>query len=80
LLVPRSNNQLDFNITGPGRIVATDNGDATSHESFQAKSKKAYNGLCLVIVAADKGATGSITLKAVSKGLKDSSVAINIQK
>ena len=80
LLVPRSNNQLDFSITGPGRIVATDNGDATSHESFQAKSKKAYNGLCLVIVAADKGATGSITLKAVSKGLKDSSVAINIQK
>jgi beta-galactosidase len=80
LLVPRSNNLLDFSITGPGRIVATDNGDATSHESFQAKSKKAYNGLCLVIVAADKGATGSITLKAVSKGLKDSSVTINIQK
>jgi beta-galactosidase len=80
LLVPRSNNQLDFSITGPGRIVATDNGDATSHVPFQAKSKQAYNGLCLVIVAADKGATGSITLIAVSKGLKGSSVAINIQK
>lgn len=80
LLVPRSDNQLDFSITGPGRIVATDNGDATSHVPFQAISKKAYNGLCLVIVAADKGATGSITLKAVSKGLKSSSVAINTQK
>ena len=32
LLVPRSNNQLNFSIEGPGKIVATDNGDATSHE------------------------------------------------
>jgi beta-galactosidase len=80
LTVPRTGNQLDFSIEGPGRIVATDNGDATSHESFQAKSKKAYNGLCLVIVAAEKGASGAITLKASSKGLKGSSIVINTQK
>jgi beta-galactosidase len=78
LLVPKSNNQLNFSIEGPGRIVATDNGDATSHESFQAKSKKAYNGLCLVIVAAEKGATGSFTVKAESKGLKTASVKVDI--
>jgi beta-galactosidase len=80
LTVPRSGNQLDFSIEGPGRIVATDGGDANSHESFQSNSKKAYNGLCLVIVAADKGASGSLTLKAESKGLIGSSVAINILK
>ncbi|MGC1389634.1 MAG: beta-galactosidase GalB [Bacteroidales bacterium] len=78
LLVPKSNNQLNFSIEGPGRIVATDNGDATSHELFQAKSKKAYNGLCLVIVAAEKGATGSFTVKAESKGLKASTVKVDI--
>jgi len=78
LLVPRSNNQLNFSIAGPGRIIATDNGDATSHESFQAKTKKAYNGMCLVIVAADKGATGSLTVKAESKGLKAGSVKVDI--
>ena len=78
LLVPRSSNQLNFNIDGPGRIIATDNGDATSHESFQAKSKKAYNGMCLVIVAADKGATGSLTINAESKGLKAGSVKVDI--
>ena len=78
LLVPKSNNQLYFSIEGPGKIVATDNGDATSHESFQAKSKKAYNGMCLIIVAADKGASGSFTVKAESKGLKSSSVKINL--
>ncbi len=78
LMVPRSNNQLNFSIEGPGRIVATDNGDASSHESFQARSKKAFNGLCLVIVAAEKGATGSFTVKAESKGLKTAAVKVDI--
>jgi beta-galactosidase len=80
LLVPGSSNQLNFSIEGPGKIVATDNGDATSHESFQAKSKKAYNGMCLIIVAAEKGASGSFSVKAESKGLKGSAVTINISR
>ncbi len=79
LLVPRSNNQLTFSIEGPGSIVATDNGDATSHESFQAKTKKAYNGMCLVIVAADKGAKGAFTVKAEAKGLKAGSIKVEIE-
>jgi len=78
LLVPKSNNQLTFSIEGPGRIIATDNGDATSHESFQARSKKAYNGMCLVIVAAEKGAKGSFTVKAESKELKAAAVKVDI--
>jgi beta-galactosidase len=78
LLVPRTSNVLNFSIEGPGKIVATDNGDAASHESFQAKTKKAYNGMCLVIVAADKDAKGSFTVKAESKGLKTAMVKISI--
>jgi beta-galactosidase len=78
LLVPRSSDLINFSIAGPGRIIATDNGDATSHESFQAKSKKAYNGLCLVIVSAEKGSSGSFTVKAESKGLKGATVKVDI--
>jgi beta-galactosidase len=80
LPVPRSNNQITFSIEGPGRIVATDNGDATSHESFQSPSKKAFNGMCLVIVAAEKGASGPFTVKAESIGLKSASVIVNVSK
>ena len=29
LMVPRAKNPIHFSITGPGEIVATDNGDAT---------------------------------------------------
>jgi beta-galactosidase len=79
LLVPRTSNVLNFSIEGPGKIIATDNGDAASHESFQAKTKKAYNGMCLVIVAAEKGAKGSFTVKAESKGLKAAAVKVDIK-
>ena len=62
------------------KMWASFNGDAASLEPFQAKSKKAYNGLCLVIVAADKGASGTIKVNGASKGLKPASVTMNISK
>jgi beta-galactosidase len=78
LLVPRSNNLLNFSIEGPGKIVAVDNGDATSHDPFHSSSRKAFNGMCLVIIKADKGASGTITVKGESVGLKGASVKVNI--
>ena len=75
-LVPRAKNQIQFEIEGPGEIVATDNGDATSFESFQAPERKAFNGLALVIVRAKAGESGKIKLAANSQGLVSSSVMI----
>jgi beta-galactosidase len=80
LIVPRSSNLVSFSIDGPGKIVAVDNGDATSHDPFQASFRKAYNGMCLVIVKAPKGTKGSFTVKAVSKGLKGVSVPVDISE
>ena len=76
LPVPRSKNHIKFEIEGPGEIVATDNGDATSFESFQAPEHNAYNGLALVIVRAKAGQPGTITLKAESDGLKTATIRI----
>jgi beta-galactosidase len=75
-LVPRSKNHIRFEIAGPGEIVAVDNGDATSHESFQAKERQAYNGLCLVIVRTLAGRPGQIRLKAQSDGLAGAEIPI----
>lgn len=74
--VPRSKNQLKFVIEGPGEIVATDNGDPTSFESFQAPERKAFNGLALVIVRAKAGESGKIKLTAKSDGLKAAVVTV----
>jgi beta-galactosidase len=76
LLVPRSKNHITFSIEGPGEIVATDNGDATSFESFQAPERNAFNGLALVIVRAKAGQGGTIKLIAKSDGVASGSINI----
>ena len=78
-LVPRSKNQIRFTIEGPGEIVATDNGDPTSFESFQSPERNAFNGLALVIVRAKAGQRGAFTLRAQADGLKTATVRIKSQ-
>ena len=75
-LVPRANTLVKFSLAGPGEIIATDNGDATSHESFQAKVCAAFNGMCLVVVRSRSGEAGKIVLNAEADGLKIASVVI----
>ena len=79
-MVPRTDNLISFQIQGPGQIVATGNGDATSHVSFQAADKKAYNGMCLAIVKSQKEKSGTITLTATSQGLKSDTVKIKSRR
>jgi beta-galactosidase len=76
LLVPHSKNHIQFQIEGPGEIVATDNGDATSFESFQAPERNAFNGLALVIVRAKPGQPETIKLIATADGLTEASIKI----
>lgn len=68
-LAPRADNALKFSLEGPGEIVATDNGDPTSFEPFQAPARKAFSGLCLVIVRGKPGQPGTLRLTATSDGL-----------
>jgi beta-galactosidase len=76
LPVPRSQSRVHFEVDGPGEIVATDNGDATSFESFQSHERNAFNGLCLVIVRAKAGESGKITLRAASEGLAGAEIPV----
>lgn len=74
---PRADNLLRFSIEGPGEIVATDNGDPTSFESFQAPERHAFNGLCLVIVRGKPDQPGHIVLTAESDEFKPVSATIS---
>jgi len=75
-LVARSMNRVRFEISGPGEIVAVDNGDPTDQESFQAKERNAYNGLVLVVLRAKPGQLGQITVAARSAGLTGAQILI----
>lgn len=76
LIVPRADNDIAFSIDGPGEIVATDNGDATNMVALTSHQRRAFNGLCLVIVRAKAGQKGVIQLMAKSPNLESAVVTI----
>ncbi|NII25392.1 DUF4982 domain-containing protein [Pseudoflavitalea sp. X16] len=76
LLAPRAGNNIQFELSGPGEIVATDNGNPADLVAFPSKERKAFNGLALVIVRAKAGTAGAITITARSGGLVSGQVIV----
>lgn len=75
VVVPNADNDVKFEIAGPGKIVGVSSGDPTSHESFKAEHRKAFNGRCQVTIMTTREA-GSITLKATSGDLEQASITL----
>ena len=75
ILVPYADNLISFEISGEGNIVGVDNGLQTSHESFKMNYRKAFNGMCLVVIQSSEKA-GRITLETISEELKGASLEI----
>ena len=57
-LVPGADNLVRFTVEGAGRVAAVDNGDPASLEPFQAKERKAFSGLALLVVRSNRGGLG----------------------
>ncbi len=77
-LVPTAANTVTFEVGGPARIIGVDNGDPTSHDSYQASTRPAFNGLALVTLQAGK-TPGHVRLTAKADGLKEASVEFDVQ-
>ena len=73
---PRAVNLIHFEVTGPGEIVATDNGDPTDMTAFPSRDRKAFNGFALAIVRAKLGQPGPIVVTAKTEGLTAAQVTI----
>ncbi len=74
-VVPIADNEVVFTVEGPGTIAGVGNGDPSSHEPDKASKRKAFNGLCMVLVQANEN-PGTIVLTAQSKGLKGAFVTL----
>jgi beta-galactosidase len=74
-VVPITDNEVTFNVSGAAKLIGTGNGDPTNQESDKGTSRKAFCGLCMGIFQSTKTA-GSITVEAASPGLAPSSVTI----
>jgi beta-galactosidase len=75
--VPTASNSLTFSVSGPGKVIATDNGDPTNLVPFPETTRHAFNGKGLAIVRAVENAEGSFTINVVSDGLEPASIEIN---
>jgi beta-galactosidase len=74
-LVPVADNEIVFQLSGPGKIIGVGNGDPSSHEPDKAHKRRAFNGLCMVIIQSSKE-LGEIRLEASSPGLEPATLAI----
>jgi beta-galactosidase len=75
-VIPSASDQINFEISGPGRIIGVDSGDQNSHESFKSPTRKAFQGRCLVIVQST-ATPGTISLKAAAAGLTGATITVD---
>lgn len=74
-LVPITDNLVDFELSGPARLIGVGNGDPTDQAPDKASSRKAFGGLALAILQTTQAA-GAITLTARSYGLAPASLTL----
>lgn len=69
-LVPDAHNKVEFSVSGPAEIVATDAGDPTSHAPFRSPSVDVFYGRASAVVR--RVGAGFVTVRAESDGLPSS--------
>lgn len=75
-ICPITDNLVKFNVTG-GKLIGVENGNMQDLGSVLASERKAYSGMCLGIVAADK--PGVVTVTVESEGLTPSTITFNAE-
>jgi beta-galactosidase len=74
---PTTETLVNFTLTGPGKIIGTDNGNAISHESFLSPNRKTFNGKCIAVVQST-GMPGKIVVTASSTNSAFTSTSVTI--
>jgi len=76
VVVPGASAEITFTVSGPGKVVAVDNGDPQSHEPYQATTRKAFLSRALALVRVIE-ASGRVTVSAQSPGLVTGTVSFD---
>jgi beta-galactosidase len=74
-LQPNAQNQLKFNVAGPGLIAGLDNADIKDVDPYVGNTRKAWHGHALIVIKSTKNA-GDIKLIVSSPELTDAAVTI----
>lgn len=74
-VVPTADNEIQFKVTGKGRVAGVGNGDPSSHERDKASKRHAFYGHCMVAIGASDE-PGEIELTATSPGLSPEKIVV----
>ena len=77
-LCPSADNLVKFSVSDLGTIAAVGNGDPATMAAFQSNKRKAFNGLCMLMVKTTKK-SGLITVQATSDTLQTASVSLRVE-
>ena len=75
-VVPTYNGKVTFNVEGPARIIAVDNGNHSSDDLFDGNQKDLYEGFAMAILHSSKDQAGKVRISASCGGLKSASKTI----
>jgi beta-galactosidase len=78
--LPTANLLVEFEISGPGKIIGLGNGDPTCHEPDKGNRRTLFNGLAQVILQSQRGNSGNLVLRAKAKGLKPAETIIRVKE
>jgi beta-galactosidase len=76
--VPTADNEIAFQVSGPGRLIGTGNGDPSSHEADKGTTRRLFGGLCAAIVQSHRQ-PGAMRLEAASPGLQPGAMVITCE-
>ena len=77
-IVPNADDIIvNFEVSGNGGIAGVGSGNPADMSSFQQPKKKAYQGICLVILRPN-ATPGEIYISATAEGLKEASLKISV--
>ncbi|MDT0551839.1 sugar-binding domain-containing protein [Urechidicola vernalis] len=75
VIVPEGDNFVEFEISGPAKLLGVENGDILDLAPHKVMSRKAFKGKCLLLIqSTDEG--GEIEVKASSQGLQESVLSV----
>lgn len=77
-VVPTADNELYFSVEGAGSFLGCGNGNPGDHASDKMPFRRAFNGLCEVLVHVEHQKDTKVILKVSAVGLKTASYEIKI--
>lgn len=78
LVVPAADNEIFFSVEGAGEFLGTGNGNPGSHESDTFPIRRAFNGLCQLLVHTTN--VGVLKISAASHTIKGMTIELYVKK